>query len=72
MNNAETITPQDELPKGSHWIPLQGQEVRELVEHLKLDADSNERIVREAGCTVEVARPNRYLHNAPTAAHASL
>ena len=33
---------------------------------------TSERIVREAGCTVEVARPNRYLHNAPTAAHASL
>lgn len=48
MSNGETITPQDELPKGSLWIPLQGHEVRELVEHLNLGQDSSDRIVSEA------------------------
>ena len=48
MSNGETITPQDDLPKGSLWIPLQGQEVRELVKHLNLDQESSERIVSEA------------------------
>ena len=48
MSNGETITPQDEMPKGSLWIPLRGHEVRELVEHLNLGQDSSERIVSEA------------------------
>ncbi len=46
--NGETITPQDELPPGSLWLPLQGAEVRELVTQLRLDADSSERVVAEA------------------------
>jgi hypothetical protein len=47
-NNSETITPQDEAPPGSLWTPMQGQEARELVAHLNLDPDSNERIISEA------------------------
>ena len=35
-----------------------------------LVGSTSERIVREAGCTVEVARPNRYSH--PLITHASL
>ncbi len=46
--SGETITPQDELPPGSLWVPLQGAEVRELVGHLNLDGDSSERVVAEA------------------------
>jgi hypothetical protein len=44
----ETITPQDGLPSGSLWVPLQGAEVRELVAHLDLGRESSERIVTEA------------------------
>lgn len=46
--NGETITPQDELPPGSLWLPLQGGEVRDLLTHLRLDGDSSERVVAEA------------------------
>jgi hypothetical protein len=48
MSNGETITPQEDLPRGNRWVPLRGSEVKDLLEHLKLDSDSNERIVNEA------------------------
>jgi len=48
MSNAETITPQSDLPPGSLWAPVQGSEVRDLIAHLRLDSDSSERIVSEA------------------------
>jgi len=44
----EIVSPQDELPAGSLWTPVQGQEVRELIKHLKFDRESSERIVSEA------------------------
>jgi hypothetical protein len=47
-NAGETITPQEELPAGSLWTPVQGQEVKDLIAHLKFDRDSSERIVWEA------------------------
>src|SRR5882672_9296706 len=46
--NGETITPQDDMPPGSLWVPLQGAEVRDLVTHLDLGRESSERIVSEA------------------------
>jgi hypothetical protein len=46
--NGETITPQDDMPPGSLWLPLQGAEVRELVTHLDLGLESSERLVSEA------------------------
>jgi hypothetical protein len=46
--NAETITPQDAMPPGSRWVPLQGAEVRELVAHLALGSASSELLVSEA------------------------
>src|SRR5580704_5960784 len=46
--NAETITPQDDMPPGSLWLPLQGAEVRDLVTHLDLGRESSERLVSEA------------------------
>lgn len=46
--NGETITPQNDMPRGSLWLPLQGAEVRELVTHLALDRESGERLVSEA------------------------
>src|SRR5439155_6686451 len=46
--NNETITPQDDLPPGSLWLPLQGAETRELLAHLDLGRDSSERLVAEA------------------------
>jgi Z1 domain len=48
MSNAETITPQFDLPPGSLWSPLQGSEVHDLIAHLRLDSGSSERIVSEA------------------------
>ena len=36
-DNHEVITPRDELPPGVLWIPVQGPEVRGLLEHLSLD-----------------------------------
>lgn len=47
-NAGETISPQDELPAGSLWMPVQGQEVRDLVAHLEFDRESSDRIVSEA------------------------
>ena len=46
--NGEMITPQDDMPLGSLWLPLQGAEVRELVAHLDLGRESSERLVSEA------------------------
>jgi len=66
MSNGETITPQDELPKGSHWIPLQGEEVRDLVDHLKLDADSTERIISEATSILSKCIPPQWPANSTT------
>jgi hypothetical protein len=48
MSTGEIITPQESLPPGNLWVPLRGHELRELVEHLDLDADSSERLVTEA------------------------
>ncbi len=46
--DGETITPQEDLPSGSLWLPLQGDEVRELIAHLDLGRESSERMVAEA------------------------
>ena len=46
--NGETITPQNDMPPGSLWVPLQGAEVRNLVAHLDLGRESSERLVSEA------------------------
>ncbi len=50
MPNAdgELITPQEELPPGSRWLPVRGAEVRDLLAHLQLDDQSTERLVSEA------------------------
>jgi len=55
--NGETITPQDVLPPGTLWLPLQGSEVRDLVTHLDLGRDSGERIVAEATSTLSKCIP---------------
>lgn len=47
-HSGETITPRDELPPGSLWVPLQGPEVQGLLEHLSLDRDSKDRLASEA------------------------
>jgi hypothetical protein len=47
-NSGETISPQDDLPLGSLWMPAQGQEVRNLVSRLGLDRDSSDILVAEA------------------------
>src|SRR5262249_55050199 len=46
--NTEVITPGDEIPPGSLWVPLRGTEVRALLEHLSLDSDSKESLASEA------------------------
>ncbi len=47
-NSGEIVRPQEQLPAGSLWTPVQGQEVRDLITHLKFDRESSERIVSEA------------------------
>jgi hypothetical protein len=47
-NDGELIRPGNELPPGSLWVPLQGQEVRGLLAHLSLDPDSKARLAAEA------------------------
>jgi len=47
-NNGELISPRDELPPGSLWVPLQGPEVQNLLDHLLLDRDSKDRLASEA------------------------
>jgi Z1 domain-containing protein len=44
----EVITPQEELPAGSLWVPVQGAELRGLLDHLRLDPDSKETLATEA------------------------
>lgn len=46
--NGELITPRDELPPGSLWLPVRGAEVRNLLAHLHLDDESTERLAAEA------------------------
>ena len=47
-DDGEVITPQEELPPGSLWVPLQGPEIRGLLEHLSLDPDSKDSLSSEA------------------------
>lgn len=56
-NAGETISPQDSLPAGSLWTPVQGQEVRDLIAHLKFDRESSERIVSEAAGVLSKSIP---------------
>jgi hypothetical protein len=48
QDGREVITPQDELPPGSLWVPVQGAEVQSLLQHLSLDRDSKDRLSAEA------------------------
>lgn len=56
-NSGETISPHDDLPAGSLWMPLQGQEVRDLVAHLQFDRGSSDRIVSEATSVLSKSIP---------------
>src|ERR1022692_1101460 len=47
-DSGETITPQEDLPLGSLWLPLRGPEVRDLIAHLDLGRDGGERVIAEA------------------------
>jgi hypothetical protein len=47
-NGGEVITPREELPPGSLWVPLQGPEVRGLVDHLSIDREGKDRLAAEA------------------------
>ena len=55
----ETITPRDELPPGSLWSPLRGDEVRDLIAHLGLDDESSERVAAEATTILSRCLPPR-------------
>lgn len=56
-NAGETISPKDELPPGSLWMPVRGQEVRDLVAHLEFDRESSDRIVSEAAGVLSKSIP---------------
>jgi len=47
-DEGEVITPQEELPPGSLWVPNQGAELRGLLDHLVIDSDSKETLANEA------------------------
>ncbi len=47
-DKSERISPRDELPPGSLWVPLRGAELNALLQHLSLDHDSKERLASEA------------------------
>ena len=47
-DNRQVITPREELPLGSLWVPVQGPEVRGLLDHLSLDRESKDRLSAEA------------------------
>ena len=47
-DNGERITPQEELSPGSLWVPLRGNELQRLLEDLRLDPDSKDRLAAEA------------------------
>lgn len=57
--NGQTITPRDELPPGSLWVPLRGPEVRDLLAHLRLDDQSTERLADEATNILSKCLPPR-------------
>lgn len=57
--NGETITPRDELPLGSLWVPLRGPEVADLLAHLRLDDESTERLAAEATNILSKCLPPR-------------
>jgi len=47
-DGGEVIIPQEELPPGSLWVPLQGPEVQGLLEHLSIDRESKDSLAGEA------------------------
>jgi len=58
-NDGELITPQEELPPGSLWVPLQGAEIQGLLDHLRLDRDSKETLETEAATILGKCIPPR-------------
>ena len=48
MSNGEVIIPRESQQSRGTWAPIQGQEVRNLIRHLALDAESSDRLVSEA------------------------
>jgi hypothetical protein len=56
-NGGEMISPQDDLPAGSLWMPVRGQEVKDLVDQLRLDRESSDRIVSEAASILGKSAP---------------
>lgn len=47
-NGGEVITPQEELPPGSLWVPRQGPELHSLLDHLSIDREGKDRLTEEA------------------------
>ena len=58
-NDGEVITPQEELPPGSLWVPVQGAEIQGLLDHLPLDRDSKETLGTEAATILGKCIPPR-------------
>ena len=63
-DGGEVIIPQEALPPGSLWVPLQGPEVQGLVEHLSIDRESKDRLAAEAATILGKCIPP---HGAPDA-----
>lgn len=47
-DDGEVITPREELPPGSLWVPIQGPELQGLLGHLPFDRASKDRLAAEA------------------------
>jgi len=65
-NDGEVIRPQEELPPGSLWVPLQGRELQGLLEHLSLDRDSKDRLASEAASILGKCIPPQATSDATT------
>ncbi len=47
-HDGELITPGDEGPAGSLWVPIRGPELQNLLDHVPLDPESKHRLATEA------------------------
>lgn len=58
-DNSEVIIPREEIPPGSRWVPLQGPELRGLLDHLSIDPDEKDRLAEEARTILSKCIPPR-------------
>jgi len=58
-DGGEVITPREELSPGSLWMPVQGPEVRGLLDNLSIDREGKDRLAAEAATILGKCIPPR-------------